>query len=323
MSSPAFPLPDTGGSEIPEAVLDKLFDTMGAGSNVASELLPDVPVDEPVVEDALAEAPGFIAEDEPVEELEGDADGKSDDLPPIPPGGPIFRDDDPAAPPTYTQEQLDERVEAELQRRLNAYQVQQQSTPPPVPAAPQLPPLPQLSREDMEEIENSPALRALFILANNQQARINEANTLAQQASQGQQQRQLQEIRGIADTAASEFKSRYNIPDDVMAKVRAQSSAETPYLMSRMQAGADQFAAFTETYERAYWNTPEARQYEFERQANARVKSATRKAKLGGVGGSSGSAHRQPVVHDESTSEGRYNAAVDFVRAAREGVNDQ
>lgn len=322
MPSPAFPLPDTGGSEIPEAVLDKLFDTMGAGSNVASELLPEAPPidDESVLDETILDE--VSSEDEP----EGDAEeeGEVDEvLPPVPPGGPIFRDDDPAAPPTYTQEQLDERVEAELQRRLNAYQIQQQIPAPAVPAASQLPPLPQLSREDMEEIENSPALRALFILANNQQARINEANTLAQQVSQGQQQRQLQEIRGIADTAASEFKSRYNIPDDVMAKVRAQSSAETPYLMSRMQAGADQFAAFTETYERAYWNTPEARQYEFERQANARVKSATRKAKLGGVGGSSGSAHRQPVVHDESTSEGRYNAAVDFVRAAREGVNDQ
>jgi hypothetical protein len=301
---------------LPDHVVKSVLAGLGIGDEGDEELV------EPEIEEVTAEV-----EDE----------GDDPDAPPTPPGGPLFTDvgdgeltgDDSlltSPAPTYTADQLQSAIDAAVDRALA-----QRQSPAPVPT-PAPAPAPQAPRYSLPaDLDfTDPNVQAMIVIANAQQDRINEMQSAIQQQGQLVAQRQLHEAKEVTETAVTAFQRRYNLPDEIMTDVRQVAGrAFHPFIQymegTDPQTGAsvkpDQYKAMETTLEMAYWNTPSARTFEIERQSAHRQATATRKAKLGGVGGSSGSASRAPrPMFDESTEDGRYQAAI---AAAREMMGEE
>lgn len=255
------------------------------------------------------------------------------------PGGPIWTPEEPApgtppqppipppvaSPSALTQQQieayrqLEQRIQTDpafrvgLQALLNPQNIPA-ATP---PGSLDLTPLPQLSPEDIQD----PATQALVMIAHRQQQEMAQLRqSLASQAQQSAAQ-QRQETLEIANNVRTSFARQYNLPDTIMDSIdKNVVSHDIAYYMQSVEADPYKAAEFALT--RAYWNTAEARTYEFERQAGNRAKALARKQRLSGVGGGSGSSPRTPPPPDLSTPEARHKAAVAEAASAM-GLNDQ
>lgn len=333
--------------EIPDSVVTSVLSQFGYAE--ASDVEPVEPAPEvaEVVETPAPEAPGDVTP-----EVEAGVVEPAEDEPlPVPPGGPIFDDaasSDPAAPATaepsppalgsavtlpngqvvspYELQQwaaLNARIQTDpslrdgLSRLLNP-----QAAPVPTPVAQQsnLPPLPQLTPDDLED----PAIRGLVMVAGRMQQEIAELRQSHAQTQSQVVQRQYQDAREVTLGAASQFQRTYNLPEEIMTEVRdiaSRSNAMNLYMagvdpQSGRPVQPDPYKAVESALSMAYWNSPRARVFEIERQSAHRAKTSARKTKLGGIGGSSGSAHRQPQLFDTSTEQGRHQAQVAEVAAA-------
>ena len=247
--------------------------------------------------------------------------------PPSPPGGPLFTD--PSVPPAPTVK-LSDGTEIPLSQVEAILKAQSPPFTPPPPAPPYAPPpppiaplaasLPPFTEEDLE----NPAIRAVIMVAAKQQEALEAQGRQLETLAASQRQVQVQEHRQIVVSAVTAFKDQYQLPDELMRTIsdRAGSLVEQNLIAT---ARHDQvtgtiipnpFEAVTKSLADAYWLTPQARQYEFERQANARNAALARQRKLNGVGGASGSAPQQASSYDLSTKEGRRQAAVAEAAAA-------
>lgn len=299
--------------EVTEAVTDGFPDEMVRDVLERAGFKDSLPAEE--VPDPEG-TPAVPAEEEegPLVETEGEV------APPEAPGGPLF--------PSEDEDAAAQVVTLPDGRQLPVALVQEWAdkglTPPaPTPTFPQPSPqptapalnLPVVTQEDLEMA--GPAVQALLLIVN-EQARQQKA-LQEQLAAQSQlvTQRQQRETAEIANSAASSFKTQFNLPDDLMEKVK--NSVEVGDIESYLSRDPDPFKATEYALTRAYWNNPEARQYEFERQTSARAEAQTRKRKLAGVSGSGGSGPRGAPAVDENDPVAMKQAAVELVRQAMYG----
>lgn len=167
---------------------------------------------------------------------------------------------------------------------------------------------PTVTEEDLELA--GPAVRALLLIANAQaqqqrqlQERIDGLSSIATERAQ-------RESAEIANSAASSFQSKYDIPEELMDSVK--KNVQVSDLESYLSRDPDPFKATEYALNRAFWTLPQARQFQAEREDKWRQSATSRKRKLAGVSGSSGTGpSRTPVFED--TQEGRYAAAVEEV----------
>jgi hypothetical protein len=288
------PVPDPGAQPpdafdfggIPEDVVSDVLGRWGYTEPEGTEAAPE---QEPPEAPATTDPPAAPAEDDAPPPSPGDT-------PPAEPAPDVFTlPDGRQVPAAMVAQWLD----------------QQSAPPPPAPAVDQrglmLPPV---TEEDLEMA--GPAVQALLMIVNQQaqeQARIQ-----AQLAAYGQAQQQTVQVESaqIANAAASQFAQQYNLPDHLMTTIRANVVAED--VARELAATHDPYQAVNKALERAYWSTPEARQFDFDRRAQALADADVRKRKLAGVSGPGGAAP-QPSF-DESTNEGRKAAAVAAVAQA-------
>jgi hypothetical protein len=280
---------------LPQSVVSSILDKWGSDPELAAAGLelgldepgPNSPAPEPEVE---TEQP----DPTPVSE---EATGEEEEALPVPPGGPIYdREPDPSVtlpdgrviPASVVAGWLDSPPpRPPVQPEIIPAHAQAQSPP--------LPPLPQLSEEDLE----SPAVRALLLIANHHQQQLKALETNQQETRVQIEARVQRENTELANSAASSFQRGYNLPDDIMNEVRRNTQAnDMQYYLESVQP--DPFKAVEFALTRAYWNTPQARTFEFERQSEARTKAQARKQKLAGVSGGSGSGPRaqEPQYED-------------------------
>ena len=196
-------------------------------------------------------------------------------------------------------------------------------TPPPaVPIPPivepqqQYPVLPQLTEEDLEIA--GPAVRALLLIATSQQQDLKRLAEEVQGAKRVQEQNAAVEANKVISAATSAFRDAHNISEDLMKRI--VNNANQDDVIRHVKSYNDPYEAVKYALTRSYWDLPEARQFEFDRQSNARSAAQARKQRLAGVGGSNGApSSRGASVFDESTPEGRHQAAIELVRQAMEG----
>ncbi len=267
-------------------------------------------------------------------------DGAEDSAPPAPPGGPLW--EEPAVPglppaavtlPNGTTLEPDQlQALADLDRAIRAGQLPWQPPQPPAPSptvpaaepAPVLPPPPRLTEEDMEDPRA--VATAMLWLAQKQQADLVAMRGQLEQTNAHMAQQRHMEAGEVTSSVMSLYKQRYNLPDDVMERIVATAAPISAPLFQMYMTGTDprtgakvvpDAAKAVETVlDMAYWNTPEARRFEIERQTAHQAKVRERKNQLGGVGGSSGSAPRQPKPLDLSNDADRHKAMVDEIAAA-------
>lgn len=308
---------------IPDEIIRRGLETWGLGDGTDNPEAETVPA-------AGDESPP----EEEGEELEATP-------PPSPPGGPLWKEEpdetaptgtpDVPAPPTPTADPVETLLarvatDPSLRDRLVSLLGQGQAGPAPLAPQPQQSPfananLPQFSEDDLE----NPALRAMLLIVNEQQKQLQSFQASQTELRQQVEQRQMLEFSQIANSAASNFQSQYNIPEDLMVRVRdvagsqnaiaAYMSGTDPRSGRPLTGQPDPYKAVEAGLEIAYWSLAEARQFEHERQTSAREAARSRKQKLAGVGGSSGSAPRTTPPPDTSTPQGRIDAAVAEVAA--------
>lgn len=345
-----FQLPDTEMS-IPESVMSSILDKWGykdseASTEPAPETEPIESVTEPVIEPIVEELPEFepasstATEDDELAPIEDALDQLI--TPPTPPGGPIFPEESVASVPapqgvtiggrTFTPSELealatlDSHIRSDPRFREGVSNLLSGTQSP--SAAPVLrpiaqSPLPNLTEEDLQD----PAVRYMASIAVAQHNKMAEMEALLNQTRAAQQQTQLKETAEVANAASSNFQRQYNLPDELMTRVRANVSEAdlSMYLnqgihpQTRQPVAPDGYRAAEAALERAYWNTPEARQFEFERQSTNQAKALSRKQRLAAIGGTSGSSPRTPPPADISTQEGRRAAAIQEVSRAMFG----
>lgn len=302
----------------------------------------DLDVTEDVIKSILGHA-GFDAETPPEpatppaapEAPEETPEPPAEADPPAPeaPGGPLFPPEVPetpegGAPGTPESDVPQQAADSGVitlpdGRQVPAHLVQawldQAAQPTPVAqlpavAAPQFQ-LPQLTEADLEDA--GPAVQALLLIANEQAQQMAALWQQVVAAQQVQQQNAEVESAKVANAAASAFQQAYNMPDELMAQIHANVVADD--VTRSLAQTRDPFKAVNYALERAYWVTPEARQFEFERQTAHREQAKTRKQKLAGVAGPGGAGPAQPTI-DETTVEGRHAAAVQMAREAMYGT---
>jgi len=322
---------ETTYDALPESVVSSVLDRWGYQQQTTEE---------PAASEQSESEP---AATEPVEAGEEDT--------PAPPGGPIF--DEPAAdeeaddadqtapdtstsptspdtpPPTPTDPLtalLTERL-ADEQFRNSLLQLLLGPAPsqaPGVGAAPPTPPLaptpdfPTITEDDLE----NPAVRASLLILNQQREQISNLEKQFADTQRQATERNAADLARVAESAVHAFQTAHNLPDDLTQKIRAAAGPMT-FAASQATNSQDPFTVMDKALELAYWTVPEARKFEFERQSDARTRAMSRRQKLGGVGGNSGSASRTPPPPDLDTSEGRFDAAVAEVTAAMFGTDTQ
>lgn len=340
---------------IPDQVIANVMKDWGIGDGTApaEDAATDVPVGEDAADTSAAdydplselgaELDAIGSETPPEAEPSGEA-GEEDPAPPAPPGGPLWADDTGGSPagepaPAVTlpngtvlgAEQL--AALADLDTRLRAGQVPwmpqgQPPAPPPTvekpPLPPQLPPPPRLTEEDLEDPKA--VAQAMLWLAQKQQAETAYLKAQLEQTNAQITRQHFDESAQVTSSVTSLYKQRYNLPDEVMEKIVATAAPISAPLFQMYMSGTDprtgarvapDAAKAVETVlDMAYWNTPEARRFEIERQNAHQAKVRERKNKLGGVGGSSGSAPRQPKPVDLSNEAERHQAMIEAVEAA-------
>lgn len=234
----------------------------------------------------------------PVEETEDDITFQS------PPGGPIWSE---AEEETATEPELP-TITLNDGSTLTAVQVEAllvgTRTPPPapvnvptpVPSSEAIgPSLPAFTDEDLE----NPAIRAVVMIAAKQQEELATLRQQQQQVAEAVAVRQHHENAEAVNSATAFFKAEYNLPDDLMEKVSNHAAIYLkPEYERLMEAGTpNSYQAVINSLQAAYWNVPEARRFEFDRQSDNRQKAVARKQKLNGVGGTQGVA---PAVEPQS-----------------------
>jgi hypothetical protein len=333
--NPAFPdleVEPSEPSEIPDSVINSVLNQWGYGERIEDEPEADPAVPEvletPETETANVEPD--LAPVEPAAEVDLEPDLTEPDDVPVPPGGPVFDVEgaettapapapSTSLPPEWAQLQARIQTDPQFRQGLADLLNPQPAAPAPAPTS-TLPALPRLSEEDLQE----PAVQALLILAEHQRQQIEQVKQQVADTQRQTQVRQYQDTSEIANGAASQFKTTYNLPDEIMSEVRdiaGRSNAMHLYMAgvdprTGKQVQPDPYKAVESALEMAYWNSPRARVFEIERQTAQRNKTSVRKQKLAGVGGSSGSASRAPVPFDLKTEKGRHEAMVAEVRAS-------
>lgn len=114
------------------------------------------------------------------------------------------------------------------------------------------------------------------------------------------QQQTANNAQAIVHRAARSFQSDRGLTDEQMAKVQehAASMQVLPALMSpvdpvtNLPRQVDPLAAVEQALDMAYWQVPEFREAEIQRQLTQKKEDDTRKAKLGALSGNSGSVPR-------------------------------
>lgn len=315
---------------LPEEIAENAIAQLGTWGfdHTPAEEDPTPPADEGMEEAAPPAPPAAEEEDE-------------DDAPPTPPGGPLWRDDetepgavpdvpDTPGPAAQTAPQTDPIAAAVAARAASdpafAAQLTQLLYPAARPAPDPTPEpqgtalqLPQFSEEDLE----NPALRALLMISARQQAALQDLRkefTTTQSQLESEQKRQS----GIAaDSAVSSFQSEYNLPADLTTRLRTKAANYVHAALAEvgndpLTGQPNQYSVFREALKMAYWNDDEARRFEWHRQTAARETAHTRKQKLAGIGGNSGSSPtRTPAPIDDSTEDGKHRA---MVRMAAEAM---
>lgn len=318
---------------LPESVVSSVLSRWGYQDTEASTD-PEPLADPPATPDPEPVTPEPPATGEPAAEPEPQEQPVPAETPPptddeevseIPaPGGPIWQPtpeapsgatpDTPLPVATPEPDPVTSRLIAEITALRAEVAATRAQPPQPSPTFPQQPVLPQFTEDDLE----NPAVRALVLIANQQYQQL---NGLSQQVAATQQsvtQARHTESAEVANAATTTFARNYNLPEELMSEIRTNVVGHdvTEYME---KVAPDPYKAAEFALTRAYWNTPAARTFEFERQAENRAKTQSRKQKLAGVGGSSGSAPRTPQAPDTSTAEGRKAAAVAEVTAAMFG----
>jgi len=292
-----------------------MTDTTGAFDEIPDEIVKSV-LGQAGFDDTAAE----ITTPEP-EEVHQETEEEPPHTPPSAPGGPLFHDEDEG------EEQEEEGIITfsdgskyplamveEWKNRANTPIPEPITSAPPQQQQPYFQ-LPAVTPEDLEMA--GPAVQALLYIANAQQQQLKQLRDDITSAKTIQEQNAETESAKVLNAARSNFQAKYNLPDDLMAKIEAK--AESDDVTRHLRQSKDPYAAVDYALERSYWNLPEARQYEFARQHDNRVATQARKQKLAGVSGGAGPSSRGVPPHDETTQEGRHAAAVDFVRQAMYG----
>ena len=249
------------------------------------------------------------------------------ETPPQAPGGPLFRDTE-ETPDVVTLPDGRQYPIALVEEWANS-STRPPSAPPPVSPPPfphpepLIPPaalqLPTITEEDL--IDAGPAVRALLLIANAQAQQMQDIRTQMSSTRDAIDNRTLRDNAEIANSAASNFQTQYNLPEDLMSRIK--DTVQTADIESYLSRDYDTYRAVEYALTRSYWNLPEARQFEFERQTANRNAALARKQKLTGVSGSSGSGPRNTPPPDLDTPEGRHNAAVEMARQAMFGDEGQ
>lgn len=188
----------------------------------------------------------------------------------------------------------------------------EQPKPPTLEQPPQIP-LPAFSDEDLE----NPALRAIVMIAARQQEELLSQKALLEQIQQSTAQTQYRDNAEIVNSAMTQFKAQYRLPDELMDKIADRAGTLLPIKAQQMAevGNFNPFEAVVTSLNDAYWLVPEARQFEFERQADHRQAALARQRKLNGVGGTSGSAPHTAPPPDPKDKQGVYNEMVAMVAA--------
>lgn len=251
----------------------------------------------------------------------------------VPPGGAIWQEGesgpDPATPPSVPNpenpptpttapvvrlsdgtELTLSQVEAIIRAGANPSNI------PPAPAPPNPAPFsgPLFNEEDLE----NPALRSVIMIAARQAEELKAVREQQEAIARSVRESEYRGNAEIVNSAVTSFRETHNLPEDLMHKVSEKASGLlSPHIEQQRRMGTlNPYEAVQNALIDAYWLVPEARQFEFERQAEQRNRALDRQRRLNGVGGSSGSAPRTAPTHDLSTPEGRHAAAVAEVASA-------
>jgi hypothetical protein len=281
-----------GTDEVIQSLLDSHWGRDETGSDDEVDPEPEDVVDEP--------------------EAEEDSEVEDEELP-ARPGQAVTPTPAPVEPPqTFTLEQ----VQALLAQRQAQPPAPSPTYPTPQPPSPQPFPFPQVTEEDLE----NPAVRALLLVANEQHKRMVAMDQRLSSVSEIAQSRVERDSAEVIASATSSFKAKYDLPDDVMIAVRTKAREFAPLLDGKIAETGNPYEAVESILEIAYLVTPQAIRHEREYEAKHQAATSTRKKKLAGIGGGSGSApSRNEPIYDLSTSEGRTKAAVAEVSAAMYG----
>lgn len=303
---------------LPESVVSSVLDRWGyreeqPPEGEADSRLSVAPEPEPEPEPTVEPEPEPTVEPEPEPEVQPEPDLAAV----VPPGGPVYADQQPDTIELPDGRRIPVEVVAgwaDDYRRPAPPVWQPPPEPQPQPAA-QLPQLPQVSPYDLEEA--GPAVQALLMIASAQADQLRQMQDRLGQIDTTTTQARHQENLEVANAAATQFQRQYNLPDDLMGRIRGNVQADD--VTRALASDPDPYKAAEYALTRSYWDLPEARVYEFERQTAARAAAVTRKQKLAGISGSSGSGPRNAPPPDLDTPEGRRAAAIAEVAAVMYG----
>jgi hypothetical protein len=120
-----------------------------------------------------------------------------------------------------------------------------------------------------------------------------------------------QENASIIESTVSAFQEKYQLPDDLVSKVRSaagRTGAVNSYMSGMDPVTGEQVVpnvhrAVEKALEIGYWMTPETRTFEMRREFQRRTTDAERKQKLAGISGASGSVPRTVPQPQPGTPE--------------------
>lgn len=298
---------DSPFSDIPEDIVKSVLER--SGFTDTAEAISEPQADPPAAQD---EGPSVEAEDEYV-------------ALPTAPGGPLFKDEDSEETPTpeppdpniitlpdgrkYPLALVQEWADRQSQAHTIAAPTEPPATPTPTFT------LPTISEEDLEAA--GPVGRALLMIASEQAKRQQQLETQLKETREAADSRAERENAEIANAAASSFQTTYNLPEPLMEQIKKTASVYD--IQEYLQRDLNPYKAVEYALTKSFWNLPEARQYEFQRQEEARNQAILRKKKLAGISGASGSGPRGTPPPDTETPQGRYEAAVELARQAMYG----
>jgi hypothetical protein len=208
--------------------------------------------------------------------------------------------------------QFDAMVTADPQLRAvieNYLKARGQPQPPQTPQTPQPPELPTLSQLP-PEYQNDETITSLYNTVRAQQDAIDRISRQAAQAEQYASHNIQRTYADIAQGAITEFQKSRQLDDPTMTAVSraARASGFAEKYMSGVDpltgttVAPDPFKAVMSALEAGYLMAPETRDLEVQRQIDARVRRAqdevSRKEKLAGVSGASGSVPRTQTIPD-------------------------
>lgn len=173
-------------------------------------------------------------------------------------------------------------------------------------SAPAAPASPALADElDLDD----PAIKALYELTQQQGKQLQGLSEQLQTHSTELYNRRLEELTATTNRAAETFKTQHSLDDNQMQKIREVASRleVLPALMkgvnplTGVHEAVDTVTAVERAFELAYWQMPEFRDKEYQARLEQWRADKSRKQKLAGVSGSSGSVPRTPSKPRDET----------------------